>query len=392
LANLRAEIHQCSSHEELYQIHPKYGIFLLIFHPIFEIIVDMKKAGNASSPKLITSPSGSFHLSGEITMASSVAHAPVPSERLDTLIAELYGDHPASLSITDERWQQAVMHVGEQLRAKLRVEVLPERMRKALELVSANAVTLQTDGTASVQSGKQTYTLAPDCPCADAKHRAELCKHALAVELHRRALAVLPGPAGAPAPAPTQPAAAAATPPAAAPSAPASHAWDVHEAPASACFKFRVGTMELMYTLRGVDDGELQRRITATLPTLQEVIEACEERAAQRAAAREAQAAQAQQAPAAAGPQADLQALLQQALAAANGQAPSTPPPALPSNGTAPSSAAPDDQQTGFCSIHQVPMEQKSNERGTWYSHWLEDEQRYCKGVRPTRRNGQSRR
>jgi len=23
--------------------------------------------------------------------------------------------------------------------------------------------------------------------------------------------------------------------------------WDVHEAPASACFKFRVGTMELMY-------------------------------------------------------------------------------------------------------------------------------------------------
>ena len=38
-----------------------------------------------------------------------------------------------------------------------------------------------------------------------------------------------------------------------------SHAWDVHEAPASACFKFRVGTMELLYTLRGVDDAELQR-------------------------------------------------------------------------------------------------------------------------------------
>jgi hypothetical protein len=31
------------------------------------------------------------------------------------------------------------------------------------------------------------------------------------------------------------------------PSAPASNAWDVHEAPASACFKFRVGPMELMY-------------------------------------------------------------------------------------------------------------------------------------------------
>ena len=57
-----------------------------------------------------------------------------------------------------QAWQQAVAQVEEQLCAKLRVEVLPERMRKALELVRANAVTLQADGTASVQSGKQTYT------------------------------------------------------------------------------------------------------------------------------------------------------------------------------------------------------------------------------------------
>jgi len=90
-----------------------------------------------------------------------------------------------------QAWQQAVAQVEEQLRAKLRVEVLPERMRKALDLVRADAVTLHADGSASVQSGKQTYTLAPECPCADAKHRAELCKHALAVELHRRALALL---------------------------------------------------------------------------------------------------------------------------------------------------------------------------------------------------------
>jgi len=76
-----------------------------------------------------------------------------------------------------QAWRQAVAQVEEQLRAKLRVEILPERMRKALELVGAHAVTLQADGTASVQSGKQTYTLAPDCPCADAKHRTELCKH-----------------------------------------------------------------------------------------------------------------------------------------------------------------------------------------------------------------------
>ncbi len=288
-----------------------------------------------------------------------------------------------------QAWPQAVAQVEEQLCTKLRVEVLPERMRKALDLVRANAVTLHADGSASVQSGKQTYTLAPDCPCADAKHRTELCKHTLAVELHRRALAVLQGPAAEPAPAssPTPaapsaslPAAAAAPPPAvpSAPSAPASSAWNVQEAPASACFKFRVGTMELLYTLRGVDDVELQRRITATLPTLQEVIEACEERAAQRAAAREAHAAQAQQAPAAAVPQADLQALLQQAvqqaLAAANGQA--TPPPqAPPANGQAQPAPTPE----GWCALHQVPMELRTNERGSWWSHRLADGS-YCKG------------
>ena len=76
-----------------------------------------------------------------------------------------------------QRWHHAVAQVGEQLRTKLHVEVLPERLRKALELVRADAVTLHADGSASVQSSTQTYTLAPDCPCADAKHRTELCKH-----------------------------------------------------------------------------------------------------------------------------------------------------------------------------------------------------------------------
>ena len=279
-----------------------------------------------------------------------------------------------------QAWQQAVTQVEEQLRTKLHVEVLPERMRKALDLVRANAVTLQADGSASVTSGTQTYTLAPECSCADAKHRAELCKHALAVELHRRALALVEGTAPAPAaPSASQPAAAAALQAAAASaaSAPASHAWDVHEAPASACFKFRVGNLELLYTLRGIDDAELQRRITATLPTLQEVIEA----------------AQAAPTPAPASVPADLQALLQQAVqqalaAQANGQAPGTPPPAPPSNG-----AAPNDQQTGFCSLHQAAMTRHTDPDSgdTWSSHYLEDEQRYCKGARPTRRNGHRR-
>ena len=179
---------------------------------------------------------------------ASVAQPQATRERLNELVAELFGDPPApgpqapaGLSTAGQRWQHAVTQVGEQLHAKLHVEVLPERMRKALDLVLANAVTLHPDGTASVQSGNQTYTLSPECPCADAKHRTEFCQHSLAVELHRRALALLEG---------TAPTAAPPAPPAvvpAAPQAPASHAWDVHEAPASACFKFRVGTMELMY-------------------------------------------------------------------------------------------------------------------------------------------------
>ena len=114
----------------------------------------------------------------------TIAHPQVPSERLNALIAELFGDPPApgpqapaGVSTAGPRWQQAVAQVEEQLRTKLRVEVLPERLRKALELVGANAVTLHADGTASVQSGKQTYTLAPECTCGDAKNRTELCKH-----------------------------------------------------------------------------------------------------------------------------------------------------------------------------------------------------------------------
>ena len=280
---------------------------------------------------------------------------------------------------------QAVAQVEAQLCAKLRVEVLPERMRKALELVRANAVTLHADGTASVQSGKQTYTLAPECPCADAKHRAELCKHALAVELHRRALALLEGTAPAPAaPSASQPAAA--PPPAALPSAPASAAWDVHEAPVSSCFKIRVGALEWTHTMRGTDDAELQPRLQTFLPTFRDIAAALEAMHAEREAAKAAPAAPRPPAPQPASAPADLQALIQQAvqqaLAAANGQAPGTPP----HHGAAPSAPEPDDQQTGFCSLHQVQMEQKHNERGTFYGHWLADEKRHCNGRRNGRR------
>ena len=140
-------------------------------------------------------------------MMTTLPHPSAPREPLTTLVTELFGDQPtpasplpASDHTADERWHDAVTQVGEQLRAKLRVEVLPDRLHKALALVLAHAVTLHSDGTASVQSGTQTYRLAPECPCADAMHRAELCKHSLAVELHRRALALLDGTAPASSP------------------------------------------------------------------------------------------------------------------------------------------------------------------------------------------------
>ena len=78
-------------------------------------------------------------------------------------------------------------------------------------------------------------------------------------------------------------------------------------------------------------------------------------------------------------PPTDMQALIQQAVqqalaaqqpprisqAPAPSQAPAATPPASPAD---------------WCALHQVAMEQRSNATGTWYSHWLASEQRYCKG------------
>jgi hypothetical protein len=307
-------------------------------------------------------------------------------------IAALYGHADDTLVA----WQRACVQAAEALRPQHE----SERLAKALALAQDGHVVLEDDGAATVQgSGPQPYTVQGGlCDCPDAKKRGMPCKHALAVQIHQHAAALLMPSAS---PEPQQAVPPQAPQPKRQARARSSTVWDVHEAPASACFKFRVGTMELMYTLRGVDDAELQRRITATLPTLQEVIEACEERAAQRAAAREAQAAQAQQAPAAAVPHADLQVLLQQAVqhalaAQGNGQAPSVapasgttgqPPGAQPP--TTPAQAQAADTPEGYCAMHQVQMYLNSNARGSWYSHLATDDEGqeyFCKG-RP-RRNG----
>jgi hypothetical protein len=327
----------------------------------------VRACGNALE-KLTASPSETLH-NGSISMPS--LPQPQPSDDFRRNVADLYGDRDIPPTASPmPAWRQVVAQVNTELCAKLRLEVPTPRLQKALELVLAHAVTLHHDGSASVLSGKQTYTLAPHCPCPDAKNRAELCKHALAVELHRRALALLDGTAHAPASeAPRAPVAVAPAP--TAPAVPTSAAWPVQEAQTSACFRWRVGQAELMYTFRGVTDEEVLTRIREQLPLLQDILEACETRAAERAAA-PAQAPQAPQAPAPADMHALIQQAVQQALAVqSNGHA----------TGQVKRQAKSRDQESGWCSLHTVAMDLHDNERGTWYSHLL-DNGRYCKGAK----------
>jgi hypothetical protein len=293
-----------------------------------------------------------------------------------------------------------VTQVAEQLRTTLRVEVLPDRLHKALALVLIHAVTLHADGSARVQSGKQTYTLAPECPCADAVHRTEFCKHTLAVELHRRALAVLDGTALAPLSRTISSAVAARTgatpcphadaPPAATPAStedlrqdhlPSADRWEVTEAPASCCLRLRIGDIELMYTMRDVSDPELTSRVQHLVPWVQDVLDQARERQAhldilrqQREATQGPVPPPQGSTPPATVSQVDVQALIQQAVqrALAVQQPPSHGQ--APANGTATASPA------DWCPLHQVSMEQRSNAKGSWYSHWLTSEKRYCKG------------
>jgi hypothetical protein len=299
-------------------------------------------------------------------------------------------------------WQQACAHAADALRP----QPDPERLAKALALAQNGVVALESDGAALVTSGVTRYHIDVDgtCPCPDAQHRGVPCKHALAVQIHQQATAAL------------APSACAAAPPAATPPVPAqdprqdrlpsADRWAVTEAPASACLRLRVGDLEILYTMRDVSDAELTSRVQHLVPWVQDLVDQARERQTlldalrqQREAAHASPAAPAPSAPQPTTPPVDLQALIQQAvhqaLAAqassttppATSTAPSVPPPAPPSNSPVTANgAAPDDQQTGFCSIHQVPMAQKQNARGTFYGHWLAAEQRHCNGRRTGRR------
>ena len=313
---------------------------------------------------------------------TSVPHS-VPT-RTAHAIAALYGHADDTLVA----WQRACAEAAEALRPQPH----DDRLRKALTLAQDGHVTLEDDGFATVESRGKHYEVQADgaCACPDVQHRGATCKHALAVQIHYLASAGL-RPGGDHRQAPTAPPSAA-SPRASQPPARPSAAWAVREAPASTCFKWRVGSLELLYTLRGVDDAKLLQRMAATLPRLHALLATCEAPAASAAS----QPTPSEPPPAAA-TQPDMPALLQAALAEVLAKAQSRT--SAPSNGhasyngTAPSAASPDDQQTGVCSLHQEPMTRHTDPASgdTWYSHYLEDAQRYCKGARPPRRTGHRR-
>jgi hypothetical protein len=306
---------------------------------------------------------------------SSLPH-PLPSRTAQN-IAALYGHDDENLIA----WQRFCAQAAEALRPQHD----PERLTKALALAQGGHVALEDDGYALVTSGATRYQVQADgvCDCPDYQHRSAPCKHVLAVLIHAKAQELV-----APRPSPALAASAPAKP---ARQAKPRHsaAWDVHEAPVSSCFKIRVGAFEWTHTMRATDDAELHTRVQAFVPTFREVVATLDALQAEREAAKAAPVPPppALATPAAALPQADLQALLQQAdlqalAAQANGQATSPPPPAAPSTGQRQAKAKTGDQTTGFCSLHHVAMEHRENERGSWYSHWLPEEERHCKGRR----------
>lgn len=306
---------------------------------------------------------------------ATVPH-PVPS-RTAHAIAALYGHDDDTLVA----WQRACAEAAEALHP----QPDEDRLRKALTLAQDGHVTLEDDGFATVESRGKHYEVQADgsCACPDAQHRGATCKHALAVQIHYLASAGL-RPGGdhrqAPTAVPSAP-----TPRVSQPPARPSAGWAVREAPASACFKWRVGSVELLYTLRGVDDAELLQRMAATLPQLHALLATCDAPAPSAASQPTPP-----EPPPAAPPQPDMPTLLHAALAEVLAQAQARTNGHASRNGAAPSAASPDDQQTGVCSLHQAAMTQHSDPASgdTWYSHYLEDTQRYCKGARPSRRNG----
>src|SRR2546425_5225035 len=221
-------------------------------------------------------------------MATNVTHR-LPTLQ-DQAIADLTGYEDAATLL----WQQACVQAVNTLTALPNgryVNVRMERMRQGLELAQRGAVTLPEDGeefSAVVRSGNNMYqvdTRLLTCTCADYQKHLQACKHLLAVEVHLGALglaAPVPDTAAAADTVAVEEVVTTAAVPATAAAVPSTASWPISEAPASLNIKLKVGNMELMYTIRDVDDLKLQRRATMSLPWLTDILHGCEANLAAR--------------------------------------------------------------------------------------------------------------
>ena len=214
-------------------------------------------------------------------MASTLSH-PLPSTQAHA-IADLTGyEDTATL-----RWHQACVQAANTLTALPNgryVNVRMERMLQGLELAQRGAVTLPEDGeqlSAVVRSGSTLYqvdTRLLTCTCADYQKHLQACKHLLAVEVHLGALGLCRPP-------PQSPLQRRSPRPCRIRCLRLRHRhrrWPISEAPASLNIKLKIGNMELMHTMRDVDDLKLQRRATMSLPWLQDILHGCEANLAAR--------------------------------------------------------------------------------------------------------------
>src|SRR5499427_9479082 len=265
-----------------------------------------------------------------------------------------------------------------------------ERMRQGLELAQRGAVTLPEDGeqlSATVRSGSNLYqvdTRLLTCTCADYQKHLQACKHLLATEIHIGALG-LAGCAEEPLNPPAlEPAITTSLPSA----TPTTASWPISEAPASLNIKLKVGNMELMYTMRDVDDLKLQRRATMSLPWLQEILHGCEAHLAARQQEAERTLKQAEEERQAQARSLDeqiaaaVQAAMRAQATSTNGPSPQQRPAAAPPQAPdADGLASAHDHDPSWCPTHQVTMRwHDGNARGPgWFSHQLADGS-YCKG------------
>ena len=320
-------------------------------------------------------------------MSTTVSH-PIPTAQAHA-IADLTGYEDAATL----RWQQACVQAANTLTALPNgryVSVRMERMRQGLELAQRGAVSLPEDGeqlSAVVRSGHNVYqvdTRLLTCPCADYQKHLQACKHLLAVEIHTGALG-LAGRAEEPLNSPaTEPAINTSLPPV----APTTASWPISEAPASLNIKLKIGNMELMFTMRDVDDLKLQRRATMSLPWLTDILDGCEANLAARQQEAERSRQQAEEESKAQARSLDEQiaaavaAAMKAQASSTNGQSPqqrTAAPPHQPPEADGLASAH--EHDPSWCLKHQVTMRwHEGNACGPgWFSHQLADGS-YCKG------------